>query len=287
MKIKHRDKLTGTLFFLPFFIGFVVFYIAPFIVSFGKSFTFGVGRTKFVGLSNYTDVLGSEAFQLASYNTARFIGIGVPLIMLLSTIFALMLQKKFYGSSLFRSIFLLPLVVPVASTVMVIQIIFADNGIINAALAASGISVSSWLHSDRAFAVLVLLYIWKNCGYNMVLVLSGLSAIPNDFYEAADSEGATSFQKFTKITLPIMMPTFFFVFVISIVNSFKSFREAFLIGGDRPHKSIYMLQHFMNNNFANLNYQRLSVAAFILFFVIFMLVFILFQFRRKAGDVEL
>ncbi|MFZ2539717.1 MAG: sugar ABC transporter permease, partial [Oscillospiraceae bacterium] len=99
--------------------------------------------------------------------------------------------------------------------------------------------------------------------------------------------GATKRQAFQQVTIPIMAPTFFFVFVISIVNSFKCFREAFLISGNMPHKSIYMLQHFMNNNFSNLNYQRLSVAALLIFLVIFAFIFILFKIRKKAGDVQL
>ena len=120
-----------------------------------------------------------------------------------------------------------------------------------------------------------------------MLFLAGLNSIPKDFYEAASLDGATGWNSFRYITAPILIPNFFFIFVISIINSFKSFREAFLLGGTMPHKSIYMLQHFMNNNFSNLNYQRLSVAALIVFIVIFGCVFLLFRLKGKAGTVEL
>lgn len=288
VKMKTKEAVTGILFASPFLIGFCVFFVAPFLVSIFYTFTYGTGGTNFVGLKNYIDVLNSSAFKLASFNTFRFILIGVPLIMIFALFLSLMLQKKFSGSSFYRSVFLYPLVIPVASTVMVFQLIFDKVGILNTILEAMGLPITEWLNSDSAFYVLIFLYIWKNCGYNIVLLLAGLNSIPPDFYEVAQIEGATKFQALRKITIPIMAPNFFFVFVVSIINSFKSFREAFLLGGAMPKSnSIYMLQHFMNNNFQSLNYQRLSVAAFLTFLVIFIFIFILFMLRKKSGDVHL
>ncbi len=287
LTMKQRNTLSGLAFVSVFLIGFIIFFIIPFIVSIMYTFTFGTGGTVFVGFDNYVRVITSEAFSLAAYNTGRFLLIGVPLIMAVSTVFSLLLQARFGGSSVYRSIFLYPMVVPIASTVMVFQVIFANSGILNTVLARFDIYGIRWIDSEYAFYILVALYIWKNCGYNIVLLLSGLNAIPEDFYEVAKLEGASSFQQFRYITLPIMMPTFFFVFIISIVNSFKSFREAFLLSGTRPHSSIYMLQHYMNNNFSYLNYQNLSVAAFLVFLVIFVCIFFMFMSRRKSGDIQL
>lgn len=287
LTMKQRNSLSGLAFVSVFLIGFIIFFIIPFIVSIVYTFTFGTGGTVFVGFDNYQRVITSEAFSLAAYNTGRFLLIGVPLIMAVSTVFSLLLQARFGGSSVFRSIFLYPMVVPIASTVMVFQVIFANSGILNTILAEFEIHGIRWIDSDYAFYILVALYIWKNCGYNIVLLLSGLNAIPEDFYEVARLEGANASQQFRYITLPIMMPTFFFVFIISIVNSFKSFREAFLLSGTRPHSSIYMLQHYMNNNFSYLNYQNLSVAAFLVFIVIFVCIFFMFMSRRKSGDIQL
>ena len=207
--------------------------------------------------------------------------------MVLSTLLALLLHKRFLGSSFYRSVFLYPLVVPVAATVMVFQLVFAESGVINTIYAWLGLPIENWLASDHAFYVLMILYLWKNCGYNIVLIMAGLNSIPHAFHEAAQVEGANRWQILRHITIPLLAPSFFFVFVVSIINSFKCFREAFLLGGSIPHKSIYMLQHFMNNNFTNLNYQRLSTAAFLVFIVIFALVFVLFWMRRKAGDIQL
>ena len=287
LTMKQRNTLSGLAFVSVFLIGFIIFFIIPFIVSIMYTFTFGTGGTVFVGFDNYVRVITSEAFSLAAYNTGRFLLVGVPLIMAVSTVFSLLLQARFGGSSVYRSIFLYPMVVPIASTVMVFQVIFANSGILNTVLARFDIHGIRWIDSEYAFYILVALYIWKNCGYNIVLLLSGLNAIPEDFYEVAKLEGASSFQQFRYITLPIMMPTFFFVFIISIVNSFKSFREAFLLSGTLPHSSIYMLQHYMNNNFSYLNYQNLSVAAFLVFLVIFVCIFFMFMSRRKSGDIQL
>jgi multiple sugar transport system permease protein len=176
---------------------------------------------------------------------------------------------------------------PVASVVLFFQIIFSDAGLINNILGVFGISPANLAHSENSFTMLLVLYIWKNSGYNIILFLAALNAIPKAYYEAADIDGASSLIQLFKITLPLIVPYTFFIIVISVINSFKAFREAFILFGSHPHQSIYMIQHFMNNNFQNLNYIRLSVGANLIFLVIFVLVLILFVARKKVGDIEL
>lgn len=281
MKLKTRYSLTGLSFTLPFLAGFALLYLIPFVWSIQRTLTAGAGGARFVGLWNYADLFRSAAFRLAAGNTFRFIVIGVPLLMALSFALALALYRKFRGASFFRSVFLLPMVIPVASVVTVVQAFFGDGGLMNRLLDALGLPIGSWLNSSRAFPLLIGLYIWKNCGYNMVLFLAGLAAIPQDYADAAACEGASGGYILRHITLPLMVPNFFFVFVISVINAFKSFREAYLLGGFMPHESIYMLQHFINNNFMNLNYPRLCTAALLVFSVIFLLVLLLFYVKRK------
>lgn len=281
MKLKTRYALTGLTFTLPFLAGFALLYLIPFVWSIQRTFTAGAGGARFVGLWNYTDLFRSAAFRLAAGNTFRFIVIGVPLLMALSFALALALYRKFRGAGFFRSAFLLPMVLPVASVVTVVQAFFGDGGLVNGLLEALGLPVESWLNSSRAFPLLIGLYIWKNCGYNMILFLAGLAAIPQEYADAAACEGASEGYILRRVTLPLMIPNFFFVFVISVINAFKSFREAYLLGGSMPHESIYMLQHFMNNNFTNLNYPRLCTAALLVFSVIFLLVLLLFYIKRK------
>ena len=248
---------------LPFLAGFFLFYIIPFAISVRYSFTAGVGGLEFVGARNYAEVFASHAFRLAAANTFRFIGLGIPLVMGLSLGLSLM-------------------VIPIGSTVMFFQVMLSEHGALNRFAALLHLPAQQWLDSGKAFYVLLFLYVWKNCGYNMVLFLTGLNAIPRECKEAASLEGAGAWQYFWHIQRPLLAPSFLFVFVMSVINSFKCYREAYLLSGKYPHDSIYMLQHFMNNNFESLNYQRLSVAAILVFLVIFLLVILLFAWRARA-----
>lgn len=286
-KLARKESLTGFLFCLPSIIGMLVFFVVPFCLCLYMSFTESTGNGKFVGLKNYAEVLKSSAFRLAAGNTMKFIAIAVPAIIVVSLFIALLLYKKLRGYHFFRTLFVFPLVLPTASVVLFFQIIFAETGLLNNVLEFLGIAPAEWINSPNAFYVLVILYIWKNSGYNIILFLSALNAIPKSYYEAADIDGAGKSVQFFKITFPLIMPYTFFITVISIINSFKSFREAFLLFGSHPNKSIYMLQHFMNNNFQNLNYIRLAVGAIMIFIAIFLLILIMFRLRVKSGDTEL
>lgn len=271
--LKRKRMWEGIGFVLPFLVGFMLFFLVPFVWCFLYSFTSGIGGVEFVGLDNYISVFGSKAFRLALYNSLKFLTIGVTILMLISFALALMLYNGFKGISFFRMAFLFPMVVPVATLVMTVQLIFPPN------------SVGSY--GEKSFWILIGLYVWKNCGYNMVLLLAGLFNIPRDLYMVARLEGASGWQILKKVTMPLMVPMFFFCLVVSIANSFKCFREAYMLGGDRPDSQIYMLQHFMNNNYHNLNYQRLSVAALFVFMLIMMFLLILFIIKKKYMEVEL
>ena len=131
----------------------------------------------------------------------------------------------------------------------------------NGALAALGAQPVDFMGTGAAFWVLVLTYVWKNAGYDMVLWLAGLDGISADLYEAAAVDGAGAWQKFWHITLPNLLPTLALVGVLSLLNSFKAFREAFLVGGSYPHESMYLLQHLFNNWFLSLDLPRLTAAA--------------------------
>jgi multiple sugar transport system permease protein len=157
---------------------------------------------------------------------------------------------------------------PVAAVVTIITLFFSDAGLVNAALASLGIPARQWLSTGAAFPLALGLYILKSVGYNVILFLSGLNMIPRELYETAELEGAGAVNQTLHITLPLIVPTVFFVFIISVMNCFRSFREVFILGGDHPHSSICMLPHFINNNMKNLNYQRLAVASVLVVAVI-------------------
>ena len=135
--------------------------------------------------------------------------------------------------------------------------------------------------------VIVILFLWKNLGYNMILFMAALSSVPRDILEVARLESASESQIFWKIKLRYLSSTILFVTIMSLINSFKVFREVYLLTGDYPYDSLYMLQHFMNNTFQSLDYQKLSAAAIIMSLVIIVLVGIMFFAEDRFGrDVE-
>ncbi|AOT68190.1 carbohydrate ABC transporter permease [Geosporobacter ferrireducens] len=280
---KYNNK-TALFFLAPSLIGFLIFFFVPFVGGLYYSFVDSPVGGSFVGLANYIDLLRNAVFLKAGYNTMVFTAIAVPLNILFSLGFALLLNRRIYGRNIIRMGFIIPLVVPVASVVLVWQILFDINGSINALISSLGLSPIDWMKTEYARLVVVIVYLWKNTGYNMVLFLAGLQNIPPEYYEAADIDGASNWHKFRNITLVYLTPTTFFVFVMSIINSFKVFREVYLISGAYPHDSIYMLQHYMNNKFASLDYQMLTSAAFIMAVVIYILVLFLFRIQRRINS---
>ena len=269
--LKKSESLTGLLFCLPSLIGIVVFFIIPFCIIIRISFSESMSSRNFVGLKNYITILKSSAFRLAALNTLKFNLIAVPLILCVSFVIASLLFRKLRGSEMFRAFFVFPLVLPAVSVTLFFSNVFPRE----------------MLESSHSFVVMLILYIWKNCGYNIILFLAALNSVPRMYYEAAELDGAGKFAQVTRITFPLIAPHTFFIVIISIVNSFKSFREAFILFGSHPDRSIYMIQHFMNNNFETLNYIRLSVGAILIFLVIFVLVLVMLILRKKRGDYEL
>ncbi len=264
-----KKKYWGYVLAAPLVLGCAVFYAAPFFLVFRYSLMRGVGYSqKFVGLDNFRRMLQNEAFRLSFGNTLKFLAIGLPLIMVLSYLIALLLKNQAGKHKLLKSVFLFPYIMPVAGTVLLVDLLFSGSGAVNGLLLALGLPVRDWLSGPEAFWVVMLLYLWKNAGYTVILLLAGLVTIPGEQYESAGLDGASGFQKFFWITTPQMWPSVFFAAAFSLINAFKCFREIFLIGGEHPHDSIYMLQHFLNNGFQKLHFDRLSVASILLLLVI-------------------
>ena len=285
MQLRKYENKTAILFLAPSLAGFLFFFLLPFLGGFYYSLIDSPFKAEFVGLQNYINLLENPVFRKAGFNTAVFTAISVPLNMLISLLLALMLNKSLYFKNILRTAFITPLVVPVASIVLVWQIVFDLRGSLNLLLTVLGHGAVDWMKTDWARLVVVIVYLWKNTGYNMVLFLAGLQNIPVEYYESANIDGAGPLRKFWNITLIYLTPTTFFVFIISIINSFKVFRETYLISGAYPHDSIYMLQHYMNNMFGSLDYQKLTSAAFIMALLIYLLVLVLFASERKISRI--
>lgn len=271
---KKNEWKVAFCFLLPSLLGVMIFIMLPFMDVIRRSF-FGAMSGKFVGLKNYSTIFQNEAFRLASGNTLKFIAICIPVLVITSLGLALLINKLNKSAKVFKMTFLLPMAIPVASVVLLWQVLFHQNGLLSKGILALGGQSVDWMKSDWAFWILILSYLWRNIGYDMVLWLAGLSTISPAIYEAARVDGANGWQQFTKITIPQLLPTLFTIVVLSLLNSFKVFREAYLIAGDYPHDSMYMLQHLFNNWFVSLDIDKLSAAATIVSLVIFILILIL------------
>ncbi|QGQ97625.1 sugar ABC transporter permease [Paenibacillus psychroresistens] len=280
----RKDGAAAMMFLAPSLLGFALFYAVPFAISIYYSFTDRVIGGKFVGFANYKELLLSSSFRKAAANTLLFTGISVPILMVLSLVLALLLNQRLWLRNWLQTSFVLPLVVPVASIVTIWQIFVDWNGSLNAILHTIGLLRIDWMNSNWSMAVLVLIYIWKNIGYNMILFLAGLQTIPQSYYETARIEGASRLRQLFGITLVYLIPTMFFVILISIINSFKVFRETYMLAGDYPYDRIYMMQHYMNNMFFSLDIQKLSAAASLMVGCIVILVSVLLRFERRFQD---
>lgn len=287
MKEKLSAKLKNSVFLAPSLLGVTVFFVIPFFVVIYYALIDNQTNHEFVGLDNIKNVLDNGAFRLAFANTMKFSAIAVPLSVLLSMGMAIMLDCNIRFRSFIRTSFLCPLMVPTASVVLIWQVIFSYNGSLNEFIMKFGLDKTDWLKSKYGMYVVALLFLWKNLGYNMILFISALNNIPTDIVEVATLEGASPFYKFIHIKLRYISPTIFFVTILSLINSFKVFREVYLLAGNYPYDSLYMIQHFMNNTFNSLDYQKLSSAAIITALVMAVIIAVLFAAESRFGkDVE-
>ncbi len=284
---RTRDRLRGMCFLGPSFLGVLLFFIVPFGVVVYYSLIDGVASHNFVFLENFTKLFQNSSFLTAANNTLTFSAIAVPLAVILALVLALLLEARIPLKSQFRTFFLSPMMVPVASVVLIWQVLFSYNGTLNEFLMLFGADKIDWLKSDYSLIVITVLFLWKNLGYNMILFMAGLANIPRELLEVADVEGASERYKFFNIKLRYLSPTVLFVTILSLINSFKIFREVYLLTGSYPYERIYTLQHFMNNTFGSLDYPKLSAAAVVMAIVMVLLIAILFAIENWFGkDVE-
>ena len=284
---RGKDFLKSMCFLSPSLLGVGIFFILPFCVVVYYSLIDGVGSKNFVFLQNFIKLFDNYAFRLAAKNTLTFSAMAVPLAVVLSMVLALMLESRIPLKSQFRTFFLSPMMVPVASVVLIWQVLFNYNGTVNEFIMLFGADKVDWLQSQFAPVVVLLLFLWKNLGYNMILFMAALNNIPKELLEVADVEGASEMYKFFAIKLRYLSPTVLFVTILSLINSFKVFREVYLLAGAYPYEALYTLQHFMNNTFDSLDYQKLSAAAVLMALVMVVIIALLFKAEDWFGkDVE-
>lgn len=263
---RNRKKRAFFLFLSPSLLGVIVFVLMPFLDVLKRSFTTAV-TGQFRGMENYKIIFTNQAFSLAVKNTFYFTIVCIPLLVVIGFLISLLLSSL-KSAWMIKSLYLFPLAMPTATIVIVWKMVFYQRGFLNLFLSRVGQWTGLWgeVHTDylgtgAAFWVLVCSYIWKNMGYTVILWLAGILAIPTELFEAAKMDGAGRWQRIRYIILPNLKGTLYTILILSFLNSFKIYREAYLVAGSYPHKSIYLLQHLFNNWFVSLEFDKMAAAA--------------------------
>lgn len=275
----NKSRRAFLAFLLPSFLGVVFFVLLPFLDVFKRSFTTAV-TGEFVGIQNYVTVYENRAFRLAVGNTLRFTLVCLPLLLVLGLLAALLLTNM-KQAQLLKSFFLLPMAMPAATIVLIWKMTFSESGFLNRLLSAH----TDYMGTSLAFWVLVFSYVWKNLGYTVVLWLAGILAIPEDYIQAAKVDGAGKVRIFFSIILPQLKGCMYTITVLSFLNSFKVFRESYLVSGAYPHESMYLLQHLFNNWFVYLELDKMAAAA-VCIGIVLLGVILLLEKLWEEGDEE-
>lgn len=263
---RNRKRLPFLLFLLPSLFGVTMFVLLPFLDVVKRSMQTAV-TGEFTGVKNYGVIFHNQAFLLAVGNTLRFTFVCIPLLVLVGLLIAFPLST-FKNAGLVKSVYLFPLAMPTATIVLVWKMVFYRQGFFNLALTKLGEMTGLWgpvavdyLSTGASFWVLVASYLWKNTGYTVVLWLAGILAIPNEYIEAAKVDGAGRWKCIRHIILPNLKGSFYTIVILSFLNSFKIYREAYLVAGSYPQENIYLLQHLFNNWFVNMEFDKMAAAA--------------------------
>ena len=284
---KVRYYMKGYLFLLPNFLGFFVFMAIPIILGFIISLTNynGFNKFDFVGLKNYINMFTDEYFIVSLWNNIKYTLITVPLTVVVSLALAVAVNTGIKGSKLFRTLYFLPHITSMVAVGIVWSLIFnPSTGPINQVLRALGIeNVPQWLSSSAlALPTIMMISVWKQAGYYMIIFVAGLQAIPRQLYEAASIDGAGKVRQFFKITLPMLSPTMFMVIILNIINSFQVFDLVNLMTQGGPGRSTNVLVYrIYQEGFRNLNFGYASAMAYFLFMIVLVITLIQFRGQKK------
>ena len=269
-------------FLLPGLLGILMFYVVPFFGGIWYSLTDGSYQNAFVGFQNYLNVWQNQMFQLGLRNTMELSLICAPGLFLLSFVLSAALNQIRPAGSFFRNSVLLPYLMP-SSAVLIIWLLWFDyGGPVNRLVTMLGGERVFWMQGEALRTPVILLFMWKNLGFCMIIFLAALQAIPESLYEYATLEGASFLRQTFSITLPMIVPSAFLVFILCWINAFRIFKEVYFIGGAYPEESLYTLQNYMNNMYGKLNYQNVTTAAYSFAVIVFALFGLLFFLQQRA-----
>lgn len=287
--INKNDGLTALIFILPAVLGTLIFIVIPVIFSFSLSFVDWdlLSPMKFVGLSNFKDVLTDSTFVQVLINTFVFAIASSVFAVIIPLVLACILNIKIRGSNFYKTAYFLPFITPMIVIAIVWQWVFDPNmGLLNQILHTH----IKWLYDVRfAMPALIAVSVWKLIGYNMIIFLSGLSTINQEVLEAAKIDGANSWQVLKNVTVPLLSPTIFFVIVITSISSFQVFDLIYVMTQGGPDNSTMVLVYSIYKYaFEYFDVGKASAIAYILFAIIFVLVLCQWKLRKKMvyNEVE-
>jgi multiple sugar transport system permease protein len=286
---ERRQATAGYLFVLPAMAIFFIFTLLPVVYSLYLSFTnYDVfTRMDWIGLANYQDVLDDELFWRALQNTFAYTALSVPISMAVGLGLAMLLNRKLRGLGFYRTAFYVPVVTSMVAISMIwIQLFDPLYGVVSNALEAVGLGGVDWLGDPNlAMPSIIVVSVWKVIGWNMLIYLAGLQGIPDYLNEAAAIDGASRWQTFWKITLPLLKPTTFFIFVTSVIGAFQVFDIAYVMTGGGPaNATLTLVQYIYNNAFKALDMGLAAAASFILFAIIMAVTLVSMRYTR--GEVS-
>lgn len=282
--LARREAWEGRLFVLPWVLGFLVFTVGPMVASLYFSFTnYSVlSGAEWVGLANFDRMLFDDRlFWLSLYNTALFVLLSVPLNLAVAFGMAMLLSAQFRGINVYRTLFYLPVITPAVASALVWTLLFSgDTGVVNAVLRWMGLPTVNWLFDPTVTKlVFVIIGLW-GVGAAAIIFLAGLKNIPESLYEAAELDGATPWQRFRFVTLPMMTPIIFFNLVLSIIATFQIFTGAYIITGGGPaNATLFYVLYLYKNGFQFFKMGYASALAWVLFLII--LGFTILQLRMS------
>lgn len=287
----NHAPLWGLGFVAPTVIGLCILNIYPFFYTIWLSMqkSQGLGKAKYIGLKNYQSLFSDSMIWQSTGNTLMFVLLTVPVGVFLALVLATLLNNKIKGRDLYRGIYFLPMVVAPAAVAMVWKWIFnSDVGILNQVLKVFGIQGPTWIADPKtALLSCAIINIWSAVGYDLVLLLAGLQSIPNTYYEAAEIDGANTFQRFFHITVPLISPTLFFVVLMRTMTSLKQFDTVYLlVPANNPayKQSATLMTLFYREAFEKFN--KGYASAIVIFSFVLISIFTIIQFVAEKKLVH-
>lgn len=276
------------IFLAPCLLGLIIFTYLPVFASLGLSFSYWnlLGTPKFIGLENYVTVLNDVLFWKSFGTTCWFVVLSGVLELVISVVLAVWLNRAIRGQTFFRTAYFLPFITPMVSVALVWGWLYDPSyGMFNWLLQQAHLigKPIPWLYDPKtALWAVIILRVWKDIGYNIVIFLAGLQAVPPSLYESANLDGAGGWRTFWLITLPMITPTLFFVGIMTLINGFQAFDSVYLLTQGGPEHSTELLVYWMfKNAFEFYKIGPASAIAYILFIVILLLTLVQWQLRKR------